>query len=210
MAARFMRLSLADCVRRAVFGAALAILLAPAHALAQGTSAAGAVEDVRGEAFATAKAEPRKLDRAAEVFVEEVLATGTNSRLSVRLGRATRLRLGEGARIKIDKYIVQAGGEISLESGAVLFDRNGPSSEQMQIRSSFGLIAVRGTRFFAGPSANVFGVFVERGRLQVSAAGRSVTLRAGQGTDISRPGAPPTKAKKWGAPRIKAALSSVD
>ena len=32
----------------------------------------------------------------------------------------------------------------------------------------FGLIAVRGTRFFAGPSNNVFGVFVESGSVVVS------------------------------------------
>lgn len=196
---------------RRIVTAVVAMLIAPANALAQAAQPAGSVEDVRGEAFAIAKSEPRKLDRSSEVFVEELLSTGPRSRLAVRLGRDTRLRLGAGTRMRIDKYIVQAGGEISLESGPVLFDRTNPSvPEQMHIRSTFGLIAVRGTRFFAGPSANAFGVFVQRGRVQVSAAGRTVTVRAGEGTDISRPGAPPTPPKKWGAPRIKAAVASVD
>jgi ferric-dicitrate binding protein FerR (iron transport regulator) len=187
-------------------GAAAALFLAPVDAVAQNAQPAGTVEEVQGEASATANGEPRKLDRSTEVFVEEMLATGRQSRLAVRLGRDTRLRLGEETRLKIDKYIVQAGGEISLVSGAMLFNRTNPAPEPMKIRSPFGLIAVRGTRFFVGPSANVFGVFVERGRLEVSAAGRSVTLRAGEG----RPGAPPTRPKKWGPPRIKAALATVD
>jgi hypothetical protein len=55
----------------------------------------------------------------------------------------------------------------------------------------------------------VFGVFVERGSVAVSAAGRRVVLRAGEGTDIPRPGAPPTPPKRWGEPRIRAALASV-
>jgi hypothetical protein len=199
----------ADVDRRALLCGAGAALLTPISALAQSPQPAGAVSDVRGEAFAIAQTERRKLERSAEVFVEELIGTGAQSRLAVQLGRETMLRLGEATRMKIDKYIIQAGGEISLESGAVLFDRTNPSPEPMQIRSPFGLIAVRGTRFFAGPSNNTFGVFVERGRVDVSAAGRRVTVRAGQGTDIARPGAPPTRPKAWGQPRIRAALASV-
>jgi ferric-dicitrate binding protein FerR (iron transport regulator) len=79
----------------------------------------------------------------------------------------------------------------------------------VRIRSAFGLIAVRGTRFFAGPSNNVFGVFVERGSVAVSAAGRRVIVRAGQGTNISHPGAAPTPPAPWGEGRIRSALNSV-
>ncbi len=128
----------------------------------------------------------------------------------MKLGRDTTVRLGEQARVTIDRYLVDAGGEIVLDSGAMLFERpSGARPAKVQICSTFGLIAVRGTRFFAGPSNNVFGVFVERGRVTVSAAGRRVTLRAGEGTDIARPGAAPTTPKRWGEPRIRAALDSV-
>jgi hypothetical protein len=68
---------------------------------------------------------------------------------------------------------------------------------------------VRGTRVFAGPSAGVFGVFVERGAVAVTAGGRQVTLREGQGSDIRRPGDAPTPPRPWGEPRIRAALDSV-
>ena len=128
----------------------------------------------------------------------------------MRLGRDTTLKLGERAQLTIDRYLVDAGGEINLGSGGMLFERPARSTpSKVQIRSTFGLIAVRGTRFFAGPSNDVFGVFVEQGRVTVSAAGKSVTVRAGQGTNIARPGAAPTAPAPWKEPRIRAALASV-
>jgi len=80
---------------------------------------------------------------------------------------------------------------------------------RMEIHGPFGVIAVRGTRFFAGPSNKVFGVFVEEGTVTVSAAGRQVILRAGEGTDIRSAGARPTPPTRWGQARISAAYASV-
>ena len=78
------------------------------------------------------------------------------------------------------------------------------------LRSLFGLIAIRGTRVFAGPSNGVFGVFVARGAVDVTAAGKTVTLGRGFGTNIAKPGDPPTDPAAWKPPRIKAAFASVD
>ena len=197
--------------RRQLFYVATAplTLLLPQIAYAQDEDRAGAVEDLKGEAFAEKNSKRRDLERAAPLFIQDQVATGAASRLSMRLGRDTLLKLGERAKVVIDRYLVAAGGEITLQSGPLLFDRPRANPKApLQIRSPFGLIAVRGTRFFAGPSNNVFGVFVERGSVAVSAAGRRVVLRAGEGTDIPRPGAPPTPAKRWGEPRIRAALAS--
>ena len=49
----------------------------------------------------------------------------------------------------------------------------------INIRSPFGLISVRGTRLFAGPSKGVFGVFVVNGAVTVAAAGKTVTVQGG-------------------------------
>jgi ferric-dicitrate binding protein FerR (iron transport regulator) len=126
----------------------------------------------------------------------------------VRLGRDTTVRLGEQARLKIDRYLVDAGGEMTLRSGPMLFD-GPPRRAGVQVRSPFALIAVRGTRFFAGPSNDRFGVFVARGSVRVSAAGEQVILHEGEGTDVLSPGAPPTPVKRWGLERIRAALASI-
>lgn len=193
----------------------MAALLGPAtfllrQAPAQAAERVGAVEAVKGEAFAQTEAARRALEAAGPLFVRDKVGTGASSRLAMRLGRDTLLRLGERASITLDRFLVDAGGEITLEAGPLLFERpSGAASAPVQIRSPFGLIAVRGTRFFAGPSNEVFGVFVERGSVTVSAARVSVRLRSGEGTNIARPGAAPTPPARWGAPRIRAALDSV-
>jgi hypothetical protein len=172
---------------------------------------AGAVDDVRGEAFAEAQRERRKLQNAAPVFLADEVSTGAASRLAIHLGVDTIVRLGELAHLTIDRTLENAGGDLTLTSGPLLFDRNsGAEPRPVRIRSSFGLIAVRGTRFFAGPSAGVFGVFVQRGSVAVRAAGREVILGEGMGTNIAHPGDAPTPPSSWKQPRIDAALASID
>jgi ferric-dicitrate binding protein FerR (iron transport regulator) len=151
------------------------------------------------------------LETAAPVFLADEVSTAASSRLAIHLGADTTVRLGELARLTIDRTIENAGGDLTLSSGPLLFDRMpGSAPRPLRIRSSFGLIAVRGTRFFAGPSAGVFGVFVQRGSVAVQAAGQEVILREGEGTNIARPGAPPTPPSPWKQPRIDAALESIN
>lgn len=190
--------------------AAAVAALASRGALAQSPQRAGVVEFVKGDAFAEASAARRALDRDAPVFVGDRCSTGPASRLALDLGANTRLKMGERAQVTIDRYVMDAGGEFTLDAGAMLYDR-APASKPapVRIRSSFALIAVRGTRFFAGPSRGVFGVFVERGTVAVTAGGRRVLLRQGQGTDIRAPGAPPTEPKNWAPARVREALAEV-
>jgi ferric-dicitrate binding protein FerR (iron transport regulator) len=191
-------------LRRGALTLPLILALGPARAVEQ----VGSVEDVTGEAFGELEAVRRTLDRAAPVFLSEEVATGVASRLGMRLGRNTTVRLGEQARLKIDRFLVDAGGVMTLQSGPLLFDGQ-PRHAGLQVRSPFALIAVRGTRFFAGPSNDRFGVFVARGSVSVSSAGQQVILREGEGTDIASPGTPPTPVKRWAPERVRAALASV-
>jgi ferric-dicitrate binding protein FerR (iron transport regulator) len=172
--------------------------------------AAGEVEDLKGNAFADAGQQHRALDKTSPVYVGDRVSTGASSRLTMRLGTDTTVKLGENTQLVIDRFISETGGEISLESGPMLFDRPpGARRVPMQIRSPYAVMAVRGTQFFAGPSNSVFGVFVKDGTLEVSAAGSTVTLSPGQGTNLQAPGAPPTAPVNWGQARIDAAYASV-
>src|SRR6185503_11291598 len=120
---------------------------------AQAAPASGLVEAVRGEAFAELKGARRALAVRANVFVEETIMTGEAARLALRFAGDTRLRLGAAARLTIDRYIANAGGEFNLMEGGLLYDR--PRKQQKNaesvLRSLFGLIAIRGTRVFGGP-----------------------------------------------------------
>lgn len=171
----------------------------------------GLVEAMRGKAFAEIKGESRALAVRANVFVDETVVTGEAAQLALHFGGDTRLRLGAATRLTIDRYIANAGGEFNLLEGGLLYDRprEQKSGAESLLRSLFGLISIRGTRVFAGPSNGVFGVFVARGAVNVSAAGKTVTLVRGFGTDIAKPGEPPTDPAAWKRPRIKAAFASV-
>ncbi|MBV9632140.1 MAG: FecR domain-containing protein [Xanthobacteraceae bacterium] len=164
---------------------------------------------MRGEAFAEARNERRVLEPSAPLFIKDMVGTGSDARLTMHLGADTTLHLGQLARLTIDQFLVNAGGDLTLEAGSILFDSPPGRLSPLQIHTAFGLIAVRGTRFFAGPSNGVFGVFVERGSVAVSAAGVQVVVEEGQGTNISRPGDPPTPPAPWGAARISSAMQSV-
>ncbi len=177
---------------------------------ARAADAAGKVEDLRGSAFADAAQQHRALDRASPIYVGDRVSTGAASRLTMLLGTDTTIRLGENTQLVIDKFLADTGGEISLEAGPMLFDRPaGARRMPVQIRTPYAVLAVRGTQFFAGPSNGVFGVFVKSGMLEVSAAGTTVTLSPGQGTNVQSQGGAPTRPVSWGQSRIDEAYASV-
>ncbi len=172
---------------------------------------AGAVDTSRGECYAQTAVERRTLAPAASVFVGDAVNTGVQSALSMHLGAATQVKLGAESQLRIDRFVVNAGGVLVLERGALLYDHDpGAGRSDVTVRGPYGLVAVRGTRFFAGPSNGVFGVFVESGSVTVTGVSTSVTLAPGLGTNIARPGGEPTAPARWGAARIAAAMASVN
>ena len=170
---------------------------------------AGIVEEVSGSASATGDKGHRALAPRDDVFIGDDVATAALSRAQLALGHDTVIRLGANASLRIDKYLVDAGGVLTLGAGALLIDKT-PSKGPTRVKGAFGLISVRGTRVFAGPSKGVIGVFVAHGVVDLKSGGVTVTLRDGEGSDIAAPGARPTPPKAWGAARVQAALASVE
>jgi hypothetical protein len=178
--------------------------------LANAVEPAGTVEALRGEATAQSGSDIRPLARDASLFVGELVATGMQSAIAMRLGAATEVRLGPEARLRIDRFLIKLGGVLELAKGAMLFDHDpGTGQTEMAVRSPFGLIAVRGTRFFAGPSNNVFGIFLYSGELLAVGRNTAVQLQPAFGTDIAAPGEEPTPPHLWAEARIRAAEASV-
>ena len=194
--------------RRALLSGLTGLCLAARAASA--VEPAGAVDTSRGECYAQTSGMRRALAAAAELFIGDTVATGEQSALSLHLGTATQVKLGAEARLRIDRFVVNAGGLLVLESGGMVYDHD-PKGDQgdVAIRVPFGLVAVRGTRFFAGPSNGVFGVFVERGEVMVVGVNTAVTVTSGFGSDLAAAGAEPTMPHQWGAARIASAFASV-
>ena len=192
------------------------ILLACLGLLVSGAQAAspvvaGQAEEVRGGAVARHAAVERALTPPQDVFVGETLATAEQSRAQFKLGADTHLRMGAQTQVRLDRFLIDKGGVVVIDNGPVLIDKTpGTGDRPLELKGDFGLIVVRGTRLFVGPSNGVIGVFVEHGEIEVKSGGRSATLRDGQGVDIARKGAPPGPVKTWGAKRVEAALASVE
>lgn len=172
--------------------------------------AAGIVEALAGKAQAWVGGISRDLTAKAPVFVGDLVKTATDTRTTLKLGDRTTIKLGATTSLRIDRYLMDAGGEIDLGEGAMQFERTGkPASTELKFKSAYGLIAVRGTRFWAGMSRGVFGVLVGTGAVAVTGASKTVVVRAQQGTDIARPGAEPTDPRPWPGDRVTEALRTV-
>lgn len=191
--------------RRDFFAAAGATLVLPIlPSLAGAADAAGAVDDLKGEAKAEQSGNNRSLAPQAPVFIGDLLSTGQRSRLVLKLAGKTTVKLGAETRLRLDKWVAEAGGELDLMGGTMFFERSGPPAPSgIQIRNAYGLIAVRGTRFYAGPSRGAFGILVGHGRVEVTAAGKTVVLGPQQGTDIASIGAPPSAPRSWPTARVR-------
>jgi hypothetical protein len=176
---------------------------------AQAQTAAGKVSSVRGMAFAEVGPGTRTLTAAEAVFLDELLRTGDESRLGVALANGNQLNLGARAKLRIDRTVIDGGGALELGAGAMILDRPDAGRKgRLTVTTPFAVIAVRGTKFFMG-EIDGYGVFVERGHVQVTAAGKTVDVRAGEGTTIPRIGAPPDAVRTWGAPKIARARAMV-
>jgi hypothetical protein len=177
---------------------------------AAAAEAAGVVAELKGEAVAELNKQRRALKPRSPIYLGDTLDTSDQSRLRALLARKTTLRLGAKTRVRIDQFIVNVGGELVLDSGALLLDTSSAKFPQgLKVQSPFALIAVRGTRIFAGPIEGIFGVFVDRGSVDVTAGGQTVKLAAGEGTDIASAGSAPGPIKKWGKPKIAKAMALV-
>lgn len=185
-----------------LFGSAgaLAVLL-PNQSFA--SEPAGSVAELVGSATAASDGKARALALKEPVLIGDLVKTEAEARLALLLGLRTTLRLGAQTELRIDGYVVDAGGEIEFRQGAIQFDRKGgASSGNLRFKSPYGLIAVRGTSFIAGPSRGGFGVFVTRGKVAVTGGERTVVLDPGLGTNIATPGASPTQPSTWSIGRI--------
>jgi ferric-dicitrate binding protein FerR (iron transport regulator) len=193
--------------RRDLLGAAASGLIA---GRAQAGTQAGVVESARGNGYAKLDA-VRRLSPGAGIFIDELVWTEAQSRLVLALEGGAKVFLGARTSLRIDRFVAGSETDLAMGDGALVFDRpeDVPKAE-VAVRSVFGLISVRGTRFFAGPSGDApFAVFCERGAVNVRNRGIGRVLGPGDGVDIPAPNQPPGPVRKWGAGRIQAAFASV-
>ena len=104
--------------RHMIAGAALGLAFPHAQsAHAAPPESVGAVSALQGQATAEHSGRGRTLLLADVIFLGDLVATQARSRLAMQLGAQTSLKLGAATRVRIDRHIADAGGELELEAG---------------------------------------------------------------------------------------------
>jgi hypothetical protein len=148
------------------------------------------------------------LKAGGNIMDRDFVVTARDSSAALELGDTTLL-IGSETELLIDSFIAGQGGTIELGTGQMVFDRpEGLAKIDLTLRTTFGMIGVRGTKFFAGPNRGVFAVFVEHGMVEVTGGGVTRQVGPGQGVEIAMPGAAPGELVAWGEARIREAYAS--
>lgn len=177
----------------------------------------GQVARLAGSASAVLEGETRQLAGEAEIYFQDLLKTGAESRLSIEFSDASVLTLGENASVLVDEFVYEPGASdsaLTLDSlqGAFLF--KGAASETAEQRSfnintRFGTLGIRGTQVWGGPIDGSYGVLVIEGSVSVGNAAGEVMLNAGEGTMLSASDIPPTEVKQWPDEKVERAFATV-
>jgi ferric-dicitrate binding protein FerR (iron transport regulator) len=202
--------------RRETLGLAGGLLLLPAFpALAD--DAIGKVLDAKGNVQKSQNDIETRIKSGASLVNNDLVTTGEKSFVSMTLGTDTKIIMGEKTEVLLDSFLAEQGGTLELVSGDMVFDRpEGRPKIDLTIRTTFGQIGVRGTKFFTGRNRGNFAVFVEHGLVEVKSGETVRKVGAGEGVDIASDsktrslfGADISDTRKWGKGRIEEAYKSV-
>ena len=175
----------------------------------QANAIIGRAVEVTGEVNRRQENHLEGLKAGASLMDHDFVTTGKESFAELALGDDTSLLLGSETELLIDTFIAGQGGVIELGTGQMVFDRpEGLAKIDLTVRTAFGMIGVRGTKFFAGPNRGVFAVFVEHGRVEVTGGGVTKAVSRGEGVEIKAPGEAPGEVTQWGEARIREAYAS--
>ncbi|MBZ7920269.1 FecR family protein [Ensifer adhaerens] len=196
--------------RRAVVGGLLLAAVGGRAVPSWASSALGEATEVRGDVRRKRAKKDELLAVGSELFENDRVHTNVESYATLNLGADTRVLLGAETELLVDSFIAGQGGTLELGTGRMVFDRpEGLPKVDVAVRTAFGMIGVRGTKFFCGPSRAAFAVFVEHGSVTVARGGVTKIVAAGQGVEFHHRGDAPSEPVNWGEARIKEAYASV-
>ncbi|MDO6966257.1 FecR family protein [Rhizobium alvei] len=202
--------------RREILAGAAA--LAVANGLpARASQAIGSLIDARGMVLKRQNDVETQIASGAELIDNDLVATREESFASMSLGADTKILMGPNTEVLLDTFLAEQGGTLELVSGDMVFDRpEGLPKIDLTIRTTFGQIGVRGTKFFTGRSRGNFAVFVEHGQVEISSGETVRRIGAGEGVDIATDaktrslfGSDMSETKTWGKARIDEAYKKV-
>ena len=175
---------------------------------------AGTVTKLKANAIAVQDALPRALMVGSLVFVGDVISTGADTRIEVRMIDDGVITLGERTVFVVIDYVFKDGqgnAALRLLSGAVRAVTGSIGkldNRPFMVLSEVATVGIRGTDFFAGFIHDEFhvGLLGGAGVYVKNSAGSVELTKIGDGTKVTGPGGAPTKPEPW--PKAMTKLTS--
>lgn len=176
------------------------------------TAAVGTIVEVEGEATVTRAGKTYSAQVDTEVYLDDVISTGTQSRVLLLLVDDTEWTLSEKTKFKVTDFVFDPEDDTdnqarySVLEGAFRYVSGLVAKKDVpdvDITTPFGSIGIRGTDFTGGPEeGGGYGVYVDEGSVNVANAAGETLLRHGEGASVRDRRSAPGRAQKWQRDRI--------
>lgn len=155
----------------------------------------GEVAFIEGSAAFHKGNNQRTAKQGDPIYMGSTLETNKSSKLIILFIDDTRITLSENTELTVDEFVFdpydseENQAKFSVLAGAfqwvsgMISKREDPDVE---IRTTFGSIGIRGTSFWAGEIEDGYGVIVESGLVQFSGEWGSTELPAGASTYLTK------------------------
>jgi hypothetical protein len=136
--------------REAVVAGGVLLSLGVARAEGDDDVGVGGVADILNVAWGTVAPDPREeIEFEDDVYMNELIETDDESAVEIRFSDGSKLTVGENAKVVIDAYVYNPGGEssqaITLTKGAFRFLSGSIPKEKVSIKTPTVTIGIRGT-----------------------------------------------------------------
>lgn len=173
----------------------------------------GTIVEVEGSATLTRAGKTYEAKIDTEVYLDDIIATGPQSRIFLLLIDDTEWTLSENSKFKVTDFVFDPDdntdnqARYSVLEGAFRYVSGLVAKKEkpdVDIETPFGSIGIRGTDFTGGPEdGGGYGVYVDEGSVNVANAAGETLLRHGEGAAVRNRSTAPGRAQKWQSDRIK-------
>ncbi len=196
---------------------AFLVLLLAVPASAADDDVAGTITRLQGTAVAMQDAVPRPLKVGDKVLRGDVVSTGRDTRLEMKMLDDAVMTLGARTVFVVIDYVTTGAkpnaamrlleGAFNAVSGKMMKT----ADAQFVIETETATIGIRGTTFWGGKLDGVFEVALLEGKEVVveNKAGRVVINKVGDGTRVEGAGTAPTPPTGWGEAKLARARATV-
>ena len=178
---------------------------------------AGKVTRIKGSAIAIQNAQPRILGVGSEIQLGDIISTGANSRLELRMSDDSVFNLGEKTNFVVMEYDLKQNrgsaafrlmsGALNVVSGKIA----ALGDSQFRIETELATVGIRGTEIWLGTLGDHFEVAMWSGTgVSVKTRGGEVVItEPNQGVLVRGADTKPDAPEGWARPKLAAAWAAV-